>query len=114
MLSFRAGLKWKAMDAEDYRRNMEVSEYNKGRDVSMVSRKTTIHGTRKYLRPDTLYADERYTNISQEEINAAKARIAAREKAKAKKSHTADHHHHEEHHSKLDEQEVYKRKPLYP
>lgn len=33
---------------------------------------------RKYLRPDTMYADERYVNITQPEINEAKARMAKR------------------------------------
>jgi hypothetical protein len=36
------------------------------------------------LRPDTLYADERYANITQPEINAAKARIAERNLNKPK------------------------------
>lgn len=34
------------------------------------------------MRPDTLYADERYANITQPEINAAKARIAERNSGK--------------------------------
>jgi len=47
--------------------------------VADISKKTWIHGTRKYLRPDTLYCDARYANITQEEINEAKKRIAERE-----------------------------------
>jgi hypothetical protein len=43
---------------------MEVSEYNVNRSASDVADKTWVHGTRKYLRPDTMYADERYANIS--------------------------------------------------
>lgn len=39
---------------------MEVSDYNKGKTPKDVSTKTWIHGTRHYLRPDTLWADDRY------------------------------------------------------
>jgi hypothetical protein len=55
-------------------RSLEVSSYNKGRSLKDVSDRTWIHGTRKYLRPDTMYPDERYTNITQKEINEAKVR----------------------------------------
>lgn len=44
-----------------YRDCMQVSEYNKGRTVADVSNKDYIDGTRKYLRPDTMWADERYS-----------------------------------------------------
>jgi len=43
-----------------YRRAMQVSDYNKSRTVSQISDKTWIDGTRFHLRPDTMYADERY------------------------------------------------------
>lgn len=43
---------------------MEVSEYNKGRDVTETSDKTWIDGTRNHLRPDTMYPDSRYVNIT--------------------------------------------------
>ena len=44
-----------------YRDCMEVSAYNKGRTVADVSNKDFIDGTKKYLRPDTMWADERYS-----------------------------------------------------
>lgn len=34
------------------------------------------------MRPDTIYADERYANITQAEINEAKARIAKKNEGK--------------------------------
>lgn len=43
---------------------MEVSEYNEGRTVANVSDKTWVHGTRTHLRPDTMYPDSRYANIT--------------------------------------------------
>lgn len=61
---------------------MEVSSYNKGRTVADVSNKDFIDGTKKYLRPDTMWADERYSQITQKEINEAKERLAARKAAK--------------------------------
>ena len=102
-------MKVDAQNAEKYHEVMEVSPYNKDRDVSMVSNKTWYHGSRKYLRPDTLYADERYTNISQAEINAAKARVAEREKAKH-----GTHEHPHEFHQPSDQEQVRLPRKLYP
>jgi len=62
---------------------------------------------RKYLRPDTLYADERYANITQTEINEAKIRVAKR-RAPAKEP-EMPHHQYDHVHAKTKE-EV----PLYP
>lgn len=58
---------------------MSEGEYNKGRSLKDIDgKKSSIHGTRKYLRPDTFWADERYVNITQEEIDEAKVRHAKR------------------------------------
>jgi len=43
---------------------MEISHYNKGRNMTSVSDKNWIHGTREYLRPDTMWPDERYATIT--------------------------------------------------
>jgi len=59
---------------------MEVSSYNEGRTAADASDKTWTHGTRKHLRPDTVWADERYSKITQKEINEAQVRHSAREK----------------------------------
>ena len=47
-----------------YRDCMKVSEYNKGRTVADVSDKDFIDGTKKYLRPDSMWADERYSQVT--------------------------------------------------
>jgi len=66
---------------------LKVSPYNVGRTVTDVSSKTWIHGTRQYLRPDSMYADERYNKVTQAEINAARKiqteKFEKRMKAKA-------------------------------
>lgn len=99
---------------------MEVSDYNKGRSLKNVSGKSFIHGTRKYLRPDTLYADERYKNITQEEINEAKARVAEREAKKATYDSHSSHNKHDEHHDNSHHKlsnpyvPIKGNKPLYP
>lgn len=63
-----------------------MGDYNKGRTIEDVDgRKSKIHGTRKYLRPDTFWADERYVNITQEEIDEAKIKYAERTKNIPKK-----------------------------
>jgi len=80
---------------------MKQSSYNKGRTVANVSSKTYIHGTREYLRPDTVWADERYSKITQQEINEAKIRVAKREEEALKKKNShSDKHGHVDHHKK--------------
>lgn len=68
----------------EYDSAMAISSYNEGRSMANVSNKTYVHGTRQFLRPDTMWADERYTNVTSEEINAAKARHEARLKAEGR------------------------------
>jgi len=72
------------IQADQYREAMKVSSYNTGRTMANVSNKTYVHGTRKYLRPDTLWADERYVDVSQAEVDAAKVRYAERLKREGK------------------------------
>lgn len=100
---------------------MEVSDYNKGRSLGQVSDKIWVHGTREYLRPDTMWPDERYSKISQAEINEAKKRFEAREAAR--KHHEAkhaehgghgEHKHHDGHHYDFLHVPYKEEKPLYP
>lgn len=71
----------------EYNRAMEVSDYNKGRSVTDVFEwKRYEHGMRKNLRPDTFWADERYVNVSQEDIDKATVRHQARMEKLAPKS----------------------------
>lgn len=65
----------------EYDTAMEVSAYNKGRCPAAVSNKTHVHGTRQHLRPDTLWADERYQSVTRDEVKAARARYEQRMKA---------------------------------
>ena len=73
--------KHRLIQVQDYKRAMEVSEYNKGRSVADVDpNKRFEHGTAKYLRPDSMWADERYANVTKEEILAARKRLGESEK----------------------------------
>jgi len=68
----------------EYDDAMAVSSYNEGRTMADISNRSHIHGTRQYLRPDTLWADERYVNVNRDEIDEAKKRYVARQKAAGK------------------------------
>jgi hypothetical protein len=57
---------------------MDVPYYNKGRTVADVPLRSWVDGTRERLRPDTLYADDRYHDITQEEVVAARERVKKR------------------------------------
>lgn len=77
--------KFMKIQDNQYREAIKVSSYNVGRTVSDISNKTYLHGTAKYLRPDTLWNDDRYKNVTQEEIDAAKIRYADRLRREGKK-----------------------------
>lgn len=63
----------------EYHEAMKVSDYNKDRTVNDVDdSKRYEHGMRKNLRPDTFWADGRYVNVTQEEIDEASVRHQAR------------------------------------
>lgn len=102
-----------AIQNKQYRAAMEVSEYNKGRTPTDVSDKLWKDGTRFKLRPDTMWADERYAKITQSEINEAKQRVAARDAAR--KAH-AGHHEHKHDHAHHDSPYIatIRENPLYP
>ena len=71
-----------AINNKKYREAMSVSEYNIGRTVADVPRKTWNDGCRQNLRPDTLWADDRYVDVTQKEIDEAKARVKARRQSR--------------------------------
>lgn len=89
--------KARAIQNLEYKQAMQVADYNAGRTVSDISNKTYVHGTRKYLRPDTLWADERYTQVTQAEIVEAKVRHEARLAQLAPTSTPAAPEHHVDH-----------------
>lgn len=77
--------KFEEIQRRQYREAMEVSPYNKGRTVRDISNRTYVHGTRQYLRPDTIWADDRYSDVTQEDIDAARVRYAERLKREGRK-----------------------------
>jgi len=107
-----------AINTHQYRNALEVSEYNKGRSIKDISEKTWLDGTKDRLRPDTMWADERYSKITQTEINEAKKRVDERnQKRLAAASGHAETHHDaagHAHHYDYIHREVKQAKPLYP
>lgn len=75
-------LKIEAINNKKYREAMSVSHYNIGRTVADVPRRTWADGSRQNLRPDTLWADDRYVDVTQKEVDEAKARVKARRQAR--------------------------------
>lgn len=107
--SFR--LKVQLIQKKEYDQAMAVSSYNEGRTVSDISNRTYVHGTREYLRPDTLWNDERYSNVTSDEIKAAKVRHEERLKAEGKFSPELNPMPHLYDHTGA---QTYQEKPLYP
>jgi len=108
-----------AINTHQYQTALQVSDYNKGRTIKDVSENTWLDGTRERLRPDTMWADERYSKITQTEINEAKQRLAERQKKRqgAASGHPEKHHDaagHGDHHYDYIHREVKHSKPLYP
>jgi len=100
-----------AINGNQYRKAMEVSDYNKGRSIKDISDRTWVDGTREHLRPDTMWADERYSKITQAEINEAKQRIEERKKKAGVAQEKAQEH---EHHYDYKHIQIKQAKPLYP
>lgn len=87
----------KAVQLKEYEEAMKVSDYNKGRTLRDVDlSKTWADGDRHHLRPDSLWADDRYADVTEEEIEAAKKRVGENELRQNIAAH-AHHGHHEEH-----------------
>lgn len=69
--------KARMIQRQDYFQAMEVSSYNKGRTVGEVDgNKRWTDGAVPNLRSDSMWIDDRYVDVTQEEIDAAKARRA--------------------------------------
>lgn len=79
---------------EEYNQGMAVASYNEGRTMADVSNKTHVHGTRTYLRPDTLWADERYRDVTKDEVMAARERQETLLKAEGRWNTPLGHEHH--------------------
>lgn len=71
-------LRQEAINNKRYRNVMEVPEYNQGRTVANVPRKSWVDGTASNLRPDSMWIDDRYVDITQAEIDQAKERVKAK------------------------------------
>lgn len=77
----------KKIQLDEYKEAMRVPDYNQGRTLANVDvQKSKIDGTRKFLRPDTFWADERYVNVNQNDIDEARKRYEARVGNTGKKS----------------------------
>jgi hypothetical protein len=74
----RLKLKTEALANLKYRKVIEPSAENQGRSVADVPSKTWADGERSRLRPNSIWADERYADITQKEVNEAKERVKKR------------------------------------
>lgn len=81
----RLKLKLEALANQKYRKVIEVADYNQGRTVADVPLKSWADGERTKLRPNSIWADDRYADITQKEVDEAKARVAKRNQAKGVK-----------------------------
>ena len=71
--------KYRQVQLDEYKYAMEVSPYNKGRSMKNVDiSKRWIDGTAERLRPDSMWADGRYADVSEDEIVETRKRLAAR------------------------------------
>lgn len=66
----------KQIQREEYKEAMQVSDYNKGRSVADINSSVQYSdGMAHNLRPDSMWADDRYIDITQKEIDVAKANV---------------------------------------
>ena len=74
--------KLEAQANNNYRKAMSVPEYNKGRTIADIPNREWSDGERSKLRPNSIWADDRYVDITQKEIDEAKERIRKRNLAR--------------------------------
>lgn len=84
-------LKLEAQSNLKYKSVMVVPEYNQGRSIAELPRRSAEYGERTNLRPDSIWADNRYSNVTQQEIDEAKERVKKRNLAKGYKPDTSVH-----------------------
>ena len=65
-------LKHEAQSNIKYREAMRVPTYNQGRTVADIPSRTWSDGERSKLRPNSMWPDDRYVDITQKEIDEAK------------------------------------------
>lgn len=71
--------KYRQVQLDEYKYAMEVSPYNKNRSIKDVDgSKRFVDGTAARLRPDTIWADGRYAEVTEDEIVETRKRLAAR------------------------------------
>lgn len=87
----RLKLKLEAQGNLKYRKAMEVSEYNQGRTVADVPLRNWSDGERAKLRPNSIWADDRYADITQKEVDEAKERVKKRNQARGHHADTSVH-----------------------
>lgn len=69
--------KAKQIQREEYKQAMKIGEYNRNRTMQDVSRNVSYtDGMAKNLRPDSMWVDDRYSNITQKDIDRVKAKLA--------------------------------------
>lgn len=68
--------KVKMIQRNEYAQAMALGSYNKGRSLANVSKKSTYSmGMAANLRPDSMWVDDRYVNVTQEDVDKAKAKL---------------------------------------
>lgn len=68
--------KAKLIQRREYHEAMKKETYNKNRTMADVSKNSSYDmGMANSLRPDTMWADDRYINITQKEVDAAKEKL---------------------------------------
>ena len=66
----------KNIQRKEYFEAMAISDYNLGTSIINVdSNIRYVDGTAQNLRPDTMWADDRYADVTQEQIDAATQRV---------------------------------------
>lgn len=95
----------KSIQRKEYQDAMKIESYNKGRTVRDVNANAKYSdGSAHNLRPDSMWADDRYSNVTQADVNSARERVLAKygpvdyTKLKTPKSHAPDRVEYHQHH----------------
>lgn len=73
--------KAKQIQRKEYKEAMQIGEYNRNRSLRDISKNVSYDdGMASNLRPDSMWVDDRYSDITQKDIDAVKERLQKNKK----------------------------------
>lgn len=84
-------MKVEAQANHKYKQSMAISQGNAGKTIADTPNRVWADGEKSKLRPSSIWADDRYADITQKEVDEAKERVKKRNLSRGIKPNTEVH-----------------------